>query len=145
MRNQLFLLAFLFSMALNAQEVQLSWNKDLNIATELAKSENKPILIYFTKSDCKECQQFYSDFFKQESFNGLSDNFILLMLDGTNNDMKTTDISILKQRRLVMHYNKTSTFPAVLVLDQNAQEMGELFTSKELENIKDYRSFLETL
>lgn len=145
MRKCILICTVLLSHLMASQEVQLSWEKDLNIAKELAKSEDKPILVYFTKSDCKECQQFYGDFFKQESFNGLLDNFILLMLDGSNNDMKTTDIAVVKQRRLVMHYNKSSTFPAVMVLDQDGQEMGALFTSKDLENIKAYRSFLETL
>lgn len=145
MRKCIIICSVLLSLSMAAQEIQLSSEKDLNIATELAKSENNPIWVFFTKSDCKECQQFYSDFFKHESFYVLSDDFILLMLDGSNNDMKTTDISVVKQRPLVMHYNKASTFPAVLVLDKNGQEMGELFTSKDLENIKDYRSFLETL
>lgn len=134
----------LLSLSMSAQEVQLSWNKDLNIATELAKSESKPILVYFTKSD-KDCQQFYGDFFKKPTFSSLSENFVLLMMDGANNDIKSNDISIMKQRRMMMHYNKTSSFPAVLVLDQNGQAMGEIFIPKNQDQIMEYWSFLATL
>lgn len=145
MRNFLFALTIFFSLSMNAQEIQLSWNKSMNVATEISKAENKPILIYFTKNDCKDCQQFYSDFFKQQAFNNLTDDFILLMLDGSNNDIKTTDINIIKQRRLVMHYNKSSTFPAVLVIDHEGKQLGELLTSKVKNDIENYWSFLETL
>lgn len=140
---------FLFIISLNlsvvAQDVQLSWKKDFNIATELAKAENKPILIYFTKDNCIDCQQFYSNFFKQETFKKLSENFVLLMLDGSNNDLKTTDLDIIKQRRLIMHYNKSSKFPSVLVIDSNGQEIGDSCVSTSENSILEYWSFLETL
>ncbi|MEZ4803521.1 MAG: thioredoxin family protein [Gelidibacter sp.] len=145
MRNYLFALIFLLSLSVSAQEVQLSWQKDFNVAVEMAKSENKPILIYFNKSNCDECLQFYTSFFKQKTFDGLSNDFVLLMLDGSNNDMKTNDLSVIKQRRMVMHYNKASRFPAVLVIDQNRQEMGDLFTSNDKNDISTYCSFLESI
>jgi len=128
-----------------AQEVQLSWNKDLNVATELAKAENKPILIYFTKTDCSTCLQFYTDFFKNEAFKNLSKDFVLLMLDAPNSDINSTELSVMKQRRLVMHYNKPSTYPAVLVLDSNRQELGTLFTSTDETSIANYMTELESL
>lgn len=145
MRNYLLLLSLCFGLSMTAQEVQLSWNKDLNVATELAKTQNKPILVYFTKTDCDACSQFYTDFFKQEGFKQLSNNFVLVMLDGSNNDINNTDISVIRQRRLVMHYNKSSTFPALLTLDSDRQETSELFSSTDDASISNYLNFLETL
>lgn len=129
---------------MSAQEVQLAWQKDFNIATELAKSESKPMLVYFSKSDCKECVQFYTNFFKQKAFKELVDDFVLVMLDGFNTDMNNNDIEVLKHRRLVMHYNKNLTFPAVLTLNNERQEIGEIFTSLNAEDMTTYINLLKT-
>lgn len=145
MRTYILIVTLFFSLSLAAQEVQLPWQKDFNVATELSKSENKPILVYFTKTDCNTCLQFYTDFFKQEKFKGIANNFVLLMLDGSNNDIESTDLSIIKQRRLVMHYNKSSTFPAVLALNSDGQELGEPFTSTDATAMANYLDFLKTL
>lgn len=145
MRIVLIILTLCFSLSVAGQEVQLSWKKDLNIATELAKSENKPILIYFTKSDCSACSQFYSDFFKSENFKTVSNDFILLMLDSANNDVDNTDFAVIKQRRLVLHYNNTLTFPAVLLVDSDRQELGPLFTSTDKTAIANYMNTLKTI
>ncbi|MGJ8593216.1 MAG: thioredoxin family protein [Aquaticitalea sp.] len=145
MRKYILICSLLFSVMMTAQEIQLSWKKDINIATEISKSESKPILVYFTKTNCDECQHFYSNFFKSDIFKDLSDNFVLLMLDGSNDDSNTTDISIIKQRRLVIHYNKTLKFPAVVVLGSDKQALGEILTSTDLAAISDYYTFLKTI
>jgi thioredoxin-related protein len=145
MRYYILFLTLCFSLSLCAQEVQLSWNKDYNVATELAKSESKPILVYFTKSDCKACLEFYTDFFKQDAFKSISDDFILLMLDGSNNDIKNTDMDIIKKRRLVMHYNKALIFPALMALNNEGKELSDLYTSKDLADMATYFTFLKTL
>ena len=139
------LLFVCFSLSMVGQEIQLSWKKDFNLATELAKSEKKPILVYFTKNDCSDCLQFYTDFFKQDEFKSIADQFVLLMLDGSNNDIKTTDISVIKLRRLVMHYNKSSTFPAVLALDKDGKELSELFTASDKNAILNYLNTLKSI
>ncbi len=145
MRRYILIATLCFSLSMVGQEVQLSWNKDLNVAIELSKSENKPILIYFTKTDCSACLQFYTGFFTLQTFKDLSNDFVLLMLDGSNNDIKNTDLSIIKQRRLVKHYNKDSRFPALLALNSEKQELGALFTSVDDASINSYLNFLETL
>ena len=145
MRNFILTLLLCYGLSSTAQEVQLSWKKDFNIATEIAKSESKPILVYFSKSDCKVCLQFYTDFFKQESFKNIADKFVFLMLDGSNTDIKNTDMDVIKERRLVMHYNNELTFPAILVLNSEGQELVDLYTSTEINDMVTYISNLETL
>lgn len=145
MQKTILFLALIFSVSVSAQEVQLTWQKDFNLAIEMAKSENKPVLIYFTKNDCEPCQKFYSDFFKQDTFAKISEDFVLLMLDGSNQDMKTTDLAIIKQRRMAMHYNKASMYPAVLAVDKDRMELGEMLTAADQNAIENYWTFLETI
>lgn len=145
MRLYLLLLTFCFGLSMAAQEVQLSWNKDLNIATELAKSDNKPILVYFSKSDCSACSQFYSNFFQRDDFKNILNDFILLMLESPDSDINNTDLSVIKQRRLVRHYNKSSIFPAVMVLNSDRQELSELYTSTDETSIVNFMNILESL
>lgn len=145
MRTYLAILTLCFSLSMAAQEVQLSWIKDFNVATETAKAENKPILVYFTKSDCSACLQFYTDFFQRETVKDLSNDYVLLMLDGSNKDMKSTDMAVIKQRRLVMHYNKSLTFPAILVINSDRQKLGELFTATDEASIANYITTLQSL
>ncbi len=145
MRQALLLLTFIFHISTSAQEVQLTWQKDINIATEIAKSDNKPVLIYFTKNDCEACQTFYNDFFKQDTFKIIADDFVLLMLDGSNQDLNTTDITVIKQRRFTIHYNKSYRFPAVLTIDKDKMEIGEIHTAMDQESIQKYWAFLKTL
>ncbi|HLT32377.1 MAG TPA: thioredoxin family protein [Aquaticitalea sp.] len=145
MRNYLFVLTMFFSLSISAQEIQLSWKKDFNVAREQAKSENKPILVYFTKTGCEGCQEFYTEFFKQKDFTLLADDFVLLMLNGSDHNENTTDISIMTQRRLTMHYNKASSYPALLVLDPLGKEIGDILTSTDKTATASYLEFLKTL
>lgn len=145
MKKFFIVLLVFFSISLTAQEVQLPWKKDLNIAKAIAKSESKPILVYFTKNDCKACSAFYGDFFKSDTFKALAEDFVLLMLDGSNSDMKTTDWEIIKKRRMVNHYNKTMSFPAVLVLDSEGFEKGEPLVRTDAAAITDFYNYLQTL
>lgn len=145
MRNYILLAALCFSLSTVGQELQLAWKKDFNVANELAKSQNKQILVYFTKSDCSDCVEFYTNFFKKDDFKNVSNKFVLLMLDGSNNDINSTDLTVIKLRRMVMHYNKALIFPAVLVLDSDRKPLGEFFSSTDENSIAEYMNFLETL
>lgn len=145
MQKYLLLLSLCFGLSMSAQEVQLSWNNDMNVTKALAKSESKPILIYFTKNDCESCMQFYSDFFKSDSFKSQINDFVFLMLDGSNSDIKSSDLSVIKQRRLIGHYNQSLTFPSVMILDSNGQTLGEPLLQTDANAIQSYMDFLATL
>ena len=144
MRNFIILLTLCFGLSLKAQEVPLSWNKDFNVALELAKQENKSILIYFTKPGCKECLEFYTEELAQSDFKAVADKYVLLMMEGSNNTSKNVGINEIKQRRLVQHYNKTMTFPAMLVVDTNKQEVGTPLTSTDDTSVAQFFDFLKT-
>lgn len=145
MRHSILFLTLCFCFSMTAQEVQLSWNKDYYVASALAKAESKPMLVYFSKSDCKPCLKFYTDFFKKDAFKGIANDFVLVMLDGSNNDINDRDIEVMKLRRLVMHFNKEQTFPAVRALDSNGQELGVMFTSLEESEMTSYINYLQTI
>ncbi|MCB0373299.1 MAG: thioredoxin family protein [Muricauda sp.] len=145
MKRGILYIVFVFSVSIYAQDVQLHWQKDLVTATELSKIENQPVLVYFTKDDCKSCQQFYSNVFKSDAFKSIANNFVYLMVDGSNQDIKSTDINVIKQRRLIIHYNKTNSFPAVMALDKNGDIIGEPLTKVDGESITAYLTYLKTL
>ena len=145
MRKYLLLLFICFGLSMSAQEVQISWNKDITISKALAKSENKPILMFFTKNDCESCMQFYTNFFKSETLKNQIDNFVFLMVDGSNNDTNTNDLSVIKNRRLVNLYNNSQTFPSVVILDSDGRTMGEPLLSTDASAIDTFINFLDRL
>lgn len=145
MQQLFFVFTVCFGLSMTAQEVQITWQKEFNVASEMSKSENKPILVYFTKEDCSSCLNFYTDFFKQEAFKSIADNFIFLLIDRSSDVSKTNNIAVMKKRRWAMHYNKGSKFPAVLILNAEAKEMGTIFTETDAASITTYLSFLATL
>jgi len=145
MKKCILFFIFIFSITSYAQDIQLRWYKDLGTAKELSKAENKIILAYFTKDDCKLCQQFYADVIKSDRFKTISDKFIFLMIDGSNQDIKSTDMNVIKQRRLIIHYNKTASFPALVALDKDGDVLGEMMTSANKEDIDSYIDFLNSL
>ncbi len=61
---------FLFgivTLAINAQE--LTWHTDMNKAIAISKSENKPLLLFFTGSDwCGWCIRLQNEVFKTSEF-----------------------------------------------------------------------------
>lgn len=145
MKKLTLLVVLFFSISLSAQNVQLSWQKDFNTAQAMATSQNKNIIVFFTKTDCQSCLQFYSDFFKQPTFENLAQNYVLLMIDGSNQDIQSRDMAVIQQRRLARHYNKASAYPAVLTLDKEGMEVGEIMTSTDEASTKEYLSFLQNL
>lgn len=145
MQKYLLLLSLCFGLSMSAQEVQISWNKDITISKALAKSESKPILMYFTKNDCESCMNFYANFFKSDKLKNQINDFVFLMVDGSNNDINSTDLSVVKNRRLVNLYNNSLTFPSLLVLDSNGQTMGEPLLSTDESAINTFMNSLESL
>ena len=145
MRTYILVLTLCFSLTMASQEVQITWNKDLTVAKELAKSQNKPILVYFTKADCTPCQQFYGNVFKQKDFMDISNDFVLLMMDGTSSDVNSTDLEIIKRRRYIGHYNRTNTYPALLVLNSDGIEVSDPLLTTDQVAIDAYVSQLKTL
>ncbi len=116
----------------NAQETnQLNWISDFSKAKEIAKNENKPILIFFTGSDwCGLCKLLDKDFFESEKFKKIAkEKLVLYKADFP----RRTDLISEKQKKtnqeLDKKYSKSRgkrVFPTIIITDPNGKEKSYL-------------------
>jgi protein disulfide-isomerase len=78
----LFLLFGFFTITIQAQE-GLVWHTDMNKAIAISKSENKPLLLFFTGSDwCGWCIRLQNEVFKTPEFSAWAiEKAVLVELD----------------------------------------------------------------
>jgi len=127
------LIIFLFALKFsNAQDTnRLNWIKDFDKAKEIAKKENKPILIFFTGSDwCGLCKLLDKDFFESEKFKKIAkEKLVLYKADFP----RRTDLVSEKQKKtnqkLDKIYSKSRgkrVFPSIIITDSNGKEKSYL-------------------
>lgn len=132
-RFVLSLIIFLFALKFsNAQDTnRLNWIKDFDKAKEIAKKENKPILIFFTGSDwCGLCKLLDKDFFESEKFKKIAkEKLVLYKADFP----RRTDLVPEKQKKtnqkLDKIYSKSRgkrVFPTIIITDSNGKEKSYL-------------------
>lgn len=120
------LIASVFSYSQDVDS-DLNWLLDINEALEISKTENKPLLVYFTGSDwCAPCKMLKKDFFSNPKFKERSTNMVLLMVDMP----RRVDIISKEQKekniKLVRKYNKSGGYPNLVALNSNGDIIGEL-------------------
>ena len=117
---------------LQAQENDgLHWINDFNKAKEIAKKENKNILIFFTGSDwCGLCKSLDKDFFASEKFKKIAAKNLVLY---KANFPRRTDLVSAKQKKmneeLDKKYSKSRrkrVFPTIIITDKNGKEISYL-------------------
>ena len=84
MKKSVILLFFLFiSVAIQAQKSDLVWHTDIEAATRLSVSENKPLLLFFTGSDwCGWCIRLQREVLLTAEFEKWAkENVVLVELD----------------------------------------------------------------
>lgn len=98
---------------------ELTWHTDMEKAKEVARKENKVILVNFTGSDwCGWCIRLDKEVFSQDSFAKYAeDNLVLLKLDFPRN----VSLSAAQERANFQLKNKyrISGFPTILLVDEN--------------------------
>lgn len=146
MKNSILILLCVCSISVFAQEKQFNWKTNLDEAKVAARNGDKPILLFFTnKQDSDNLKMLQSNFFRSPEFNALSSNMVLLFVDASDSDKNMTDTEKNKNLRLVIHYNKTKTFPSLIAIDMNGKVLGEHFKDISDASIANYLSFLKTL
>lgn len=99
-------LSLLFiSVSTSAQTVY-----DLNVATTLAKSNNKLILLDFTASWCGPCAKMETEFWNNGDYKSITDKFVIAKID------------IDLERTIAAKYNVTS-IPHIKVININGDEL----------------------
>ncbi|WP_432410124.1 thioredoxin family protein [Rasiella sp. SM2506] len=104
------------------------WQKDINVAKEIASKENKPIILVFQGSDwCAPCIKLDKEIWSTEAFKKYAnENYVMLKADFPRK--KNNALSELQTKAnalLAEKYNKQGYFPFVVVLDSKGKVLGE--------------------
>ncbi|MFZ0454810.1 MAG: thioredoxin fold domain-containing protein [Ignavibacteriaceae bacterium] len=117
----LFLFSFisLISLDTTAKENRLVWNNNLEKAVDIAKKQDKAILINFSGSDwCKWCKKLDSEVFSQNEFiNYAKKNLVLVKIDFPQYTQQ--DPAVQSYNKEVAQMFKVQGFPTVVVIDKN--------------------------
>ncbi len=128
----------------NNIEIQcIEWEEDFSEAKRIAKKENKNLLIFFTGSDwCSPCKNLVQDFFCNQKFKELSDNFVLYEANfplnkSLVNKNQENNNSHLKEKYDVFSY------PTILILNSKTKELGRKKGYSLLRDTKYHFKFIE--
>lgn len=113
--------------AQNNKSIDLNWQTDFEKAKELASSENKHILIYFTGYDRGDsCQMLNEDFFYTEKFQKIAKKYLILVRvnahlrqDAISDDQKKKNASLSKQFSQKVH-------PTVVLTDAKGKLIDKI-------------------
>ncbi|WP_010179375.1 thioredoxin family protein [Aquimarina agarilytica] len=144
MKKLLFSLFILISVTGFSQD--LDWKTDLNTAKNLAKEQNKNILVYFTGSDwCAPCKQLKEDFFKSEKFIEKADKLVLLMVDLPFRQDIITPEQREKNEKLIKKYNPEKSFPTIIGLSSSGKVLNSISAYSSLRDTTGHFRFLESI
>ncbi|WP_298506945.1 thioredoxin family protein [uncultured Maribacter sp.] len=115
---------FLFTLTVTAQD----WQTDLTIAKQLAKENNKLIVLVFQGSDwCAPCIKLEKEIWSTSEFKKYAENhFVMLQADfpRKKKNMLSKE-QILKNKELAEKYNTRGYFPFVVVLNTEGEVLGQ--------------------
>lgn len=138
------LLVAIFLMGINFSFAQ-EWKNDFNVAKEIAKKENKPIILVFQGSDwCAPCIKLDREVWSTEEFKKYAGgHYVMLQADFPRKKKNALPETQAKANaKLADLYNKRGIFPFVVVLDENGEVKGE--TSYKNMNPKEYINLLDS-
>jgi protein disulfide-isomerase len=141
----LFLLSFISLISLDtiAKEKKLVWNDNLEKAVEIAKKQDKAILINFSGSDwCKWCKKLDADVFSQNEFiNYAKKNLILVKIDFPQ--YTPQDPKVQSYNREVAQMFRVEGFPTVVVINKN-QKLAA-YTGYQAGGAENYVKYLKSV
>lgn len=112
---------FLFVLLIAAISLSFTkWQTDFEKAKELARDENKIILLNFSGSDwCGPCIRLRKEVFDSEAFQQLADNSLVLMNADFPRDKKNQLSKDLQRQNEILadRYNPTGKFPYSVLLN----------------------------
>ncbi len=105
----------------------LAWQESLETAKSLAKTEKKPLFIFFTGSDwCGPCRMLVSDLFETEKFKEIADKeFVLYEADFPRNKGLVNALQKGDNFKLKLNYGINS-FPTVLIINEKGTLLGKI-------------------
>ena len=150
----LFLTIVLFQLnTLSAREKEaskLNWIADFENAKQIAKTENKPIMIFFTGSDwCGICKMLDKDFLSSEKFiNIAKEKLVLYKADFPRRTDLVSDIQKQINISLDKKYSKTRNkraFPTIVFINADGIELGFLESYNYIHDTSRHYGLLNTV
>ncbi len=141
----LFLLTFTLGFSQNENGKQEDfWLQDFDKAKQLAKKNDKSILMYFTGSDwCSPCMMLKEDFFSSKKFKKYKDSYVFLIVDIPRNKDLLTETQKTKNYKLLKEYNINKVFPLVSILSAKGKTLDQVSGYSPLRDPKYHFELLE--
>ena len=141
----LFILSFISLASLDAiaKDKKLVWNNNLEKAVDIAKKENKAILINFSGSDwCKWCKRLDAEVFTQKEFiNYAQKNLVLVKIDFPQYTQQDPDIQSYNRELAQMF--RVQGFPTVVVI--NKSQKLAAYTGYQQGGAQNYVKYLKSV
>ena len=128
----------------------LNWISNFETAKEIAKTENKPILIFFTGSDwCGICKMLDKDFLSSDKFKKLANEKLVLY---KADFPRRTDIVSAEQKQvnitLDKKYSKSRnkrSFPTIVLINANGIELGYIESYNYIHDTTRHYGLIESI
>ncbi|GAA4272254.1 hypothetical protein GCM10022258_15480 [Aquimarina gracilis] len=109
------------------EEKESFWVYDLTEAKEIAKKENKTIVLYFTGSDwCRPCMMLKEDFFGSYKFSKYKNSFVFLYIDIPRDQDLLTEKQKIENYKVLDLYNKAKTFPLIFMINHKGKILDQI-------------------
>ena len=120
------------------------WQTDYGKALQLAKSQNKQVLVDFTGSDwCGPCIQLRKQVFSRPEFRAYADkNLILVEVDYPQRKKQSAELKKQNEKLSQQYGIDEKGFPTIVLLDPAGKKVREL-TGYEGETAADFIAWIE--
>ncbi|MCD4818816.1 MAG: thioredoxin family protein [Candidatus Cloacimonetes bacterium] len=106
------------------EKYQLEWYTNLEKALEIAKIENKSVLINFTGSDwCGWCFKIRDEILVKEEFREFAKESLILVELDFPKKIKQSDETKAYNRKIMTRFNIRG-FPSIVILDADGNELS---------------------
>jgi thioredoxin-related protein len=147
--RQILYITFFFIIAVGNVDAQkksidLNWQTDFEEAKQLASTQNKLVLVYFTGSDWSQpCKMLNKDFFYTEKFQKIaSKNLILVRVNSPRRPNLISGLQKDKNLELKKLYNQ-KILPTVVLTDAKGNSLGMVESYNYLHDTSKHYSLIE--
>lgn len=117
------LILLIISIALAPAQEKTEWTEDYKVAVEVARAQDKSILLLFTGDWIPLCQKFEESILKTETFTEeVSEHFVLVKLNYPEDN--TLPAEIAAQNQLLKDAYRVRGFPAIVLTDDEGRPFG---------------------
>ena len=109
------------AMTGNAEVKKLTWFYEYNQGIEQAKEENKPVLLYFTQHQCKNCKLNERNVFPDPEITNKLEYFTLVKIYNDKGEHATSE-QAESNKEITANYGVLGTYPTYLIADAETEK-----------------------